>query len=71
MMNQVYVWLDNLLYLEELAQRGQGGYTELYYEMLRRRRRARSCKARLRRCDRRRGQLLVHGLDGGGTPELK
>lgn len=27
-----YVWLDNLLYEEELAKRGQAGYTELYYE---------------------------------------
>jgi hypothetical protein len=27
-----YVWLDNLLYQEELANRGQTGYTELYYE---------------------------------------
>jgi hypothetical protein len=34
MVNQVYIWLDNLLYLEELAKRGQGGYTELYYETL-------------------------------------
>jgi hypothetical protein len=34
MVNDVYIWLDNLLYLEELAKRGQGGYTELYYEML-------------------------------------
>jgi len=32
MVNDVYIWLDNLLYLEELAKRGQGGYTELYYE---------------------------------------
>jgi hypothetical protein len=27
-----YVWLDNLLYLEALAKRGKGGYTEIYYE---------------------------------------
>lgn len=26
-----YVWLDNLLYEEALARRGQGGYTDLYY----------------------------------------
>lgn len=31
---QTYVWLDNLLYLEALARRGQAGYTELYYDML-------------------------------------
>ena len=34
MINDTYVWLDNLLYQEDLAHRGQGGYTELYYEML-------------------------------------
>jgi hypothetical protein len=27
-----YIWLDNLLYEEALAKRGQGGYTETYYE---------------------------------------
>jgi hypothetical protein len=30
--NAVYVWLDNLLYLDELAKRGKGGYTEIYYD---------------------------------------
>jgi hypothetical protein len=29
-----YVWLDNILYLEELSKRGKGGYTEAYYEDL-------------------------------------
>jgi hypothetical protein len=29
-----YVWVDNLLYQEELARRGLGGYTEIYYEAL-------------------------------------
>lgn len=32
-----YIWLDNLLYEEELARRGQSGYGELYYESLERR----------------------------------
>lgn len=32
MITDTYVWLDNLLYQEDLAHRGQGGYTELYYE---------------------------------------
>lgn len=27
-----YIWLDNLLYEEELAHRGQKGYNEVYYE---------------------------------------
>jgi hypothetical protein len=30
--NSVYIWLDNLLYLDELAKRGKGGYTEIYYD---------------------------------------
>ena len=31
LINATYVWLDNLLYHEELARRGKGGYTEIYY----------------------------------------
>jgi hypothetical protein len=34
LINDTYVWLDNLLYLEELARRGRSGYGELYYEAL-------------------------------------
>jgi hypothetical protein len=34
MISQTYIWLDNLLYLEELAKRGQSGYTEIYYDTL-------------------------------------
>jgi hypothetical protein len=34
MINGTYVWLDNLLYEEELAKRGKGGYTEIYFEDL-------------------------------------
>jgi hypothetical protein len=34
MATQAYIWLDNLLYLEELAKRGQSGYTALYYDAL-------------------------------------
>jgi hypothetical protein len=32
-----YVWLDNTLYLEELAKRGKSGYGEIYFEDLARR----------------------------------
>jgi hypothetical protein len=32
--NGVYVWVDNLLYEEELAARGKGGYSQIYYESL-------------------------------------
>lgn len=34
LINDSYVWLDNLLYLEDLARRGRTGYGELYYEAL-------------------------------------
>jgi hypothetical protein len=34
MMKGAYVWVDNILYQEELARRGKGGYTEIYYESL-------------------------------------
>ena len=34
MMKGAYVWVDNILYQEELAHRGKGGYTEAYYEAL-------------------------------------
>lgn len=34
MMKGAYVWVDNILYSEELAHRGKGGYTEAYYEAL-------------------------------------
>jgi hypothetical protein len=34
MVNENYVWLDNLLYEEELAKRGKGGYTEIYFDDL-------------------------------------
>lgn len=34
MVTGTYVWLDNLLYQDDLARRGQGGYTERYYEAL-------------------------------------
>jgi hypothetical protein len=33
MLNGAYIWLDNLLYQEELAKRGKSGYTEIYYEV--------------------------------------
>jgi hypothetical protein len=37
LLNATYVWVDNVLYLEELARRGKGGYTEAYYDDLIRR----------------------------------
>lgn len=37
MMTATYVWLDNTLYLEELARRGKPGYGDIYLEDLARR----------------------------------
>jgi hypothetical protein len=37
MITATYVWVDNLLYLEELAHRGKPGYGDIYYEDLVRR----------------------------------
>ena len=34
MVPRTYIWVDNLLYAEDLAHRGQSGYTELYYDAL-------------------------------------
>jgi len=34
MVPRSYIWVDNLLYAEDLAHRGQSGYTELYYDAL-------------------------------------
>lgn len=34
MAGYAYVWLDNLIYHEELSKRGKSGYTEIYYEAL-------------------------------------
>jgi hypothetical protein len=65
MITQTYIWLDNLLYLEELAKRGQSGYTELYYETLARKV-GPAAQGPPGGSDHRCRQLLVHGLDGGG-----
>jgi len=34
MMSATYVWLDNVLYLEELAKRGKPGYGDIYFQDL-------------------------------------
>ena len=37
MMTATYVWLDNVLYLEDLAKRGKPGYGDIYFEDVARR----------------------------------
>ena len=57
-----YVWLDNMLYLEELARRGKAGYGDPYFEDLAAARRPDPPGAPVPR-GRGRGQLLVHRVD--------
>lgn len=37
LINETYIWLDNVLYQEDLSRRGKSGYTEIYYDDLERR----------------------------------
>lgn len=34
MIRAAYVWVDNILYREDLARRGSPGYSEIYYSNL-------------------------------------
>lgn len=70
MINDTYVWLDNLLYQEELARRGQGGYTELYYEMLEQRV-GRILRDRLSQAAGDVGSYWYSAWTAAGRPELK
>jgi hypothetical protein len=65
-----YVWLDNLLYEEELAKRGHGGYTELYYEAFERRVGA-MLKTRLSRAATDVGSYWYTAWSAAGHPALK
>ena len=65
-----YVWVDNLLYLEDLAHRGQAGYTELYYEALAMRA-ASLVKERLSRATGDVGSYWYTAWTAAGRPELK
>jgi hypothetical protein len=70
MVNDVYIWLDNLLYLEELAKRGQGGYTELYYETFGEKA-GPLLKARLEDATTDAGSYWYTAWTAAGRPELK
>lgn len=65
-----YIWLDNLLYEEELAKRGQSGYGELYYESLERRAGA-LLRARLDQAATDVGSYWFTAWTAAGRPELK
>jgi hypothetical protein len=65
-----YIWLDNLLYQEELAKRGQSGYGELYYESFERRAGA-LLKSRLEEAATDVGSYWFTAWTAAGRPELK
>jgi hypothetical protein len=70
MANASYVWLDNLLYEEDLARRGQSGYGELYYESLERRA-GQLLRARLEQAATDVGSYWFTAWTAAGRPELK
>jgi hypothetical protein len=69
-MNATYVWLDNVLYLEELARRGKGGYSEAYYDDLIRRA-GPILKERLTRAADDVGSYWYTAWTAAGRPEVK
>lgn len=70
MMTATYVWLDNVLYLEELAKRGKGGYSEAYYDDLVRRA-GPILKERLARAAEDVGSYWYSAWTAAGRPEVK
>ena len=70
MATAAYIWLDNLLYEEDLARRGQSGYGELYYESLERRAGA-LLRARLDQAATDVGSYWFTAWTAAGRPELK
>ena len=65
-----YIWLDNLLYEEELAHRGQSGYGELYYDALERRAGG-ILRARLEQAATDVGSYWYTAWTAAGRPDLK
>lgn len=69
-MNGTYVWLDNLLYEEEIAKRGQSGYAESYYDAFGVRA-GRILKDRLEQAVADVGSFWYTAWTAAGRPELK
>jgi hypothetical protein len=65
-----YIWVDNLLYEEELAKRGQSGFGELYYESLELRA-GQLLRARLNQAATDVGSYWFTAWTAAGRPELK
>jgi hypothetical protein len=70
MINGTYVWLDNLLYEEELAHRGYGGYGERYFESFIHRG-GRLLRDRLSFAAQESGSYWYSAWQQAGRPELK
>ena len=70
MLGATYVWLDNVLYLEELAKRGKGGYTEAYYADLMQRA-GPVLRERLSHAAEDVGSYWYTAWTAGGRPEVK
>ena len=70
MMLGTYVWLDNTLYLEELARRGKSGYGDPYFEDLARRA-GPILRERLARAAEDAGSYWYTAWTVAGRPELK
>jgi hypothetical protein len=69
-LNATYVWLDNLLYEEDLARRGKPGYEEIYYEDLAGRT-GPLVRERLSRAAGNAGSYWYTAWTEAGRPELK
>jgi hypothetical protein len=70
MVNATYIWLDNLLYDDELARRGKSGYTEIYYESFELRA-GELLRGRLGRAAGDVGSYWYTAWTAAGRPELK
>ncbi len=65
-----YIWVDNILYEEDLARRGQSGFGERYYEALERRA-GPLLRARLEQAATDVGSYWFTAWTAAGRPELK
>lgn len=70
MMGSAYVWVDNLLYLDDLAHRGKSGYTEIFYESFEQRA-APILRERLSRATGDVGSYWYTAWTAAGKPALK
>ena len=70
MLSQSYVWVDNVLYADELARRGKAGYGTIYYDHFRDRVIA-VLRERLSQAARDAGSYWYTAWTDAGRPELK